>query len=140
MRLSGLAAGIATFAVLEITQNIVRNWEKIGPGPLTLSTVPETTDLWQATAGAIAVALTFAFFKLFLETQAPPGYMKQNLATLRIVSFAAVAWIVARAVHAGWVGKLAHKLPVRVVHGIAAAIFAALGVATLLGAGEALGV
>jgi len=56
MRLSGLAAGIATFAVLEITQNIVRNWEKIGPGPLTLSTVPETTELWQATVGASAVA------------------------------------------------------------------------------------
>jgi branched-chain amino acid transport system permease protein len=56
MRLSGLAAGIATFAVLEITQNIVRNWEKIGPGPLTLSTVPDTTDLWQATVGAVAVA------------------------------------------------------------------------------------
>lgn len=55
MRLSGLAAGIATFAVLEITHNIVRNWEKIGPGPLALSTVPETTDLWQATIGAIAV-------------------------------------------------------------------------------------
>ncbi len=56
MRLSGLAAGIATFAVLEITQNILGNWEKIGPGPLTLSTVPQTTDLWQATIGAIAVA------------------------------------------------------------------------------------
>jgi branched-chain amino acid transport system permease protein len=55
MRLSGLAAGIATFAVLEITYNIVRNWERIGPGPLALSTVPETTDLWQATIGAIAV-------------------------------------------------------------------------------------
>ena len=40
MRLSGLAAGIATFAVLEITQNILGNWERIGPGPLTLSTVP----------------------------------------------------------------------------------------------------
>jgi branched-chain amino acid transport system permease protein len=62
MRLSGLAAGIATFAVLEITQNIVRNWEKIGPGPLTLSTVPETTDLWVATIGAIAVAcVAFAY-------------------------------------------------------------------------------
>lgn len=62
MRLSGLAAGIATFAVLEITHNIVRNWEKIGPGPLTLSTVPETTDLWQATFGAIAVAcVAFAY-------------------------------------------------------------------------------
>ncbi|WAC73884.1 TMEM165/GDT1 family protein [Roseateles sp. SL47] len=36
--------------------------------------------------------------------------------------------------------KLAHKLPVRLVHGIAAVIFAVLGVATLLGAGEALGV
>jgi branched-chain amino acid transport system permease protein len=62
MRLSGLAAGIGTFAVLGITQNIVRNWEKIGPGPLTLSTVPETTDLWQATVGAIAVAcVAFAY-------------------------------------------------------------------------------
>jgi branched-chain amino acid transport system permease protein len=62
MRLSGLAAGIATFAVLVITQNILGNWEKIGPGPLTLSTVPQTTDLWQATAGAIAVAcVAFAY-------------------------------------------------------------------------------
>jgi branched-chain amino acid transport system permease protein len=64
MRLSGLAAGIATFAVLEITQNIVRNWEKIGPGPLTLSTVPETTDLWQATIGAIAVACAAFAYQL----------------------------------------------------------------------------
>jgi branched-chain amino acid transport system permease protein len=56
MRLSGLAAGIATFAILEITQNILGNWEKIGPGALTLSTVPQTTDLWQATVGAVAVA------------------------------------------------------------------------------------
>ena len=36
--------------------------------------------------------------------------------------------------------KLAHKLPVRLVHGIAAAIFAVLGVLTLLGAGEAMGI
>ena len=32
MRLSGLSAGIATFAVLEITHNILREWTKIGPG------------------------------------------------------------------------------------------------------------
>src|SRR4029450_13177464 len=32
MRLSGLAAGIATFAVLGITNNILRYYEKIGPG------------------------------------------------------------------------------------------------------------
>ena len=62
MRLSGLAAGIATLAVLGITHNILRNWDKISPGAQTLSTVPETTHLLQATAGAVAViALAFAY-------------------------------------------------------------------------------
>jgi putative Ca2+/H+ antiporter (TMEM165/GDT1 family) len=35
--------------------------------------------------------------------------------------------------------KLAGRIPMRLVHGIAAAIFAGLGVATLLGAGARLG-
>ncbi len=35
--------------------------------------------------------------------------------------------------------KLAARIPMRLVHGLAAALFAALGVATLLGAGSALG-
>ena len=35
--------------------------------------------------------------------------------------------------------RIANRIPVRLVHGIAAAIFAVLGVATLLGAGESLG-
>ena len=35
--------------------------------------------------------------------------------------------------------RIAHKLHVKLVHGIAAAIFAVLGIATLLGAGERLG-
>ena len=60
MRLSGLSAGIATFAVLGVTYNILNNWTKIGPGPLTLTTVPETTDFVQATAGAVGV-VTIAF-------------------------------------------------------------------------------
>ena len=37
MRLSGLAAGIATFGVLEITHNVLRYWTKIGPGSNTFS-------------------------------------------------------------------------------------------------------
>jgi branched-chain amino acid transport system permease protein len=62
MRLSGLAAGIATFGVLEITHNLLRYWEKIGPGVTTLSAVPETTGLLQACAGAlIAVVVAFAY-------------------------------------------------------------------------------
>ena len=35
--------------------------------------------------------------------------------------------------------RIAHRMPVKLVHGIAAAIFLGLGVATLAGAGEALG-
>jgi branched-chain amino acid transport system permease protein len=62
MRLSGLAAGIATFAVLEITHNLLREWTKIGPGATTLSLVPETTDALQATVGAlVAIAVAFAY-------------------------------------------------------------------------------
>ena len=60
MRLSGLAAGIATFAVLEITHNVLREWTKIGPGATTLALVPETTGALQATLGALA-AIVVAF-------------------------------------------------------------------------------
>jgi branched-chain amino acid transport system permease protein len=62
MRLSGLAAGIATFAVLEITHNVLREWTKIGPGATTLALVPETTRALQATLGAlVAIAVAFAY-------------------------------------------------------------------------------
>jgi branched-chain amino acid transport system permease protein len=62
MRLSGLAAGIATFAVLEITHNLLREWTSIGPGATTLSLVPETTGALQAAAGAIAaIVVAFAY-------------------------------------------------------------------------------
>ncbi len=62
MRLSGLAAGIATFAVLEITNNILRYYEKVGPGLNTFSSVSETTDLRQAALGAVAVIVAaFAY-------------------------------------------------------------------------------
>lgn len=62
MRLSGLGAGIATFGVLEITHNVLRYWEKIGPGLNTFSAVPETTGLLQASIGAaLAVIVAFAY-------------------------------------------------------------------------------
>jgi branched-chain amino acid transport system permease protein len=60
MRLSGLAAGIATFAVLEITHNVLRYYEKIGPGLNTFSSVPETTGIWQAGISAL-IAIVAAF-------------------------------------------------------------------------------
>ncbi len=57
MRLSGIAAGIATFAVLEITYNVLQQWTKIGPGPTTLSLVPVTTGIGQALIVAIFAAI-----------------------------------------------------------------------------------
>jgi branched-chain amino acid transport system permease protein len=62
MRLSGLAAGIATFAVLEITHNVLQYEESIGPGLNAFSSVPETTGLLQAAAGAVVcVVVAFAY-------------------------------------------------------------------------------
>jgi branched-chain amino acid transport system permease protein len=70
MRLSGLAAGIATFAVLGITNNVLRYYEKIGPGLNTFSSVPETTGLLQAAIGAVAViAAAFAYQRSRLGRQ-----------------------------------------------------------------------
>lgn len=70
MRLSGLAAGIATFAVLGITNNVLRYYEKIGPGLNTFSSVPETTDLLQAAVGALLViAAAFAYQRSRLGRQ-----------------------------------------------------------------------
>jgi branched-chain amino acid transport system permease protein len=62
MRLSGLAAGIATFAVLEITYNLLQYENRIGPGLNAFSSVPETTGLRQAAIGAVVcVVVAFAY-------------------------------------------------------------------------------
>ena len=62
MRLSGLAAGIATFAVLEIVHNVLQYYEKIGPGLNTFSSVPQTTGVWQAAIGAfVVIAVAFSY-------------------------------------------------------------------------------
>ena len=61
MRLSGLPAGIATFAVLGITTNVISYWEKIGPGVTALALVPES-GIWTLAVGAvIAIVVAFAY-------------------------------------------------------------------------------
>lgn len=62
MRLSGLAAGIATFGVLEITNNVLTYEQRIGPGLNTFSSVPATTGIWQAAIGGlICVAVAYGY-------------------------------------------------------------------------------
>lgn len=62
MRLSGLAAGIATFGVLEITNNVLTYEQRIGPGLNAFSSVPSTSGIWQAAIGGlICVAVAYAY-------------------------------------------------------------------------------
>ena len=62
MRLSGLAAGIATFAVLGITYNVLTYEQSIGPGQNAFSSVPQTTGIWQAAiAGLICATAAYVY-------------------------------------------------------------------------------
>ena len=70
MRLSGLAAGIATLSVLGLTYNILTYWPRISPGATALSLIPTTTNFVQATLGTIGVAVAaFAYQRSRLGRQ-----------------------------------------------------------------------
>ncbi|MEX3693225.1 OpgC domain-containing protein [Paraburkholderia sp. BR14263] len=69
------------------------------------------------TAFALVLVATFALIQLFADLDPQPGYMKQNLASVRIVNFAAVAWLAAQAVRKGWIAWLAQRLPAVVTVG-----------------------
>jgi hypothetical protein len=63
-----------------------------------------------ATNIALVVAVGIAFVKLCIGDHPSPGFMKQNLAGVRIVSFLSIAWLCAQAVRLGWIGVLAERL------------------------------
>jgi branched-chain amino acid transport system permease protein len=116
MRLSGLAAGIATFGVLEITHNLLRYEEKVGPGLNAFSSVPETTGLRQAAIGALVVVVAaFAygrsrFGRLLRATREDPAAARAvgvSIYRQRLVAFALSGAL------AGLAGGLyVHLLPV----------------------------
>ncbi|MFY9579081.1 MAG: branched-chain amino acid ABC transporter permease [Gaiellaceae bacterium] len=95
MRLSGLPAGIATFAVLGITYNVLRNWEKIGPAAQALTSVPEVS-VWTLAVGAL-VAIVVAFVyqrsrggRMLRATREDPGAAQAagiNVYRQRLVAF-----------------------------------------------------
>ncbi|RDU95710.1 OpgC domain-containing protein [Trinickia dinghuensis] len=78
----------------------------------------QTSNVGHAlTAAAFAVVLTFMFVKVCIDSHPSPGYMKQNLASVRIVSFLALAWLCAQAARLGWIRTLAERLPAVVTVG-----------------------
>jgi branched-chain amino acid transport system permease protein len=118
MRLSGLAAGIATFAVLEITHNLLTYEERIGPGQNAFSSVPETTGLRQAGIAAvvcIVVAFLYArsrFGRLLRATREDAAAARAVGASVyrqRLLAFTVSGFL------AGLAGGLyVHLLPVQV--------------------------
>ena len=106
MRLTGLAAGIATFAVLGITYNILTYWTRIGPGAQTLDLIPVTTGYLQATGidvhrqrlWAFVLSGTLCGFAGGLLVHLPPGSISTNDVYLDL-TFLALAMLVVGGVH-----------------------------------------
>ncbi|WP_321791847.1 OpgC domain-containing protein [Caballeronia sp. J97] len=65
----------------------------------------------QVTIAALAVVLTIASVKLCVDAHPAPGYLKQNLSGVRVLSFLSIAWLCAQAVRLGWVRALAERMP-----------------------------
>ena len=87
-----------------------------------------------------ATLLTFFIAEMGDKTQVATVAMAARYAdAVAVVVGSTLGMLIANvpAVYAG--DKLAGRIPMRLVHGIAAAIFALLGAATLLGAGQSLG-
>ena len=87
-----------------------------------------------------ATLVTFFLAEMGDKTQIATVAMAAHYATPLLVVIGTTLGMLIADVPAVFVGdKLANKIPMRLVHSIAAAIFALLGVATLLGAGASFG-
>lgn len=87
-----------------------------------------------------ATLVTFFLAEMGDKTQIATVAMAAHYATPLLVVIGTTLGMLIADVPAVFVGdKLANKIPMKLVHSIAAAIFAILGVATLLGAGASFG-
>ncbi|MDN7425696.1 OpgC domain-containing protein [Burkholderia sp. AU45388] len=60
-----------------------------------------------ATGLACAIVLGCASYKLFSGLPVPEGVLKRDLALPRVVSFAAIAWLMADCARFGWIARIA---------------------------------
>ncbi len=62
MRLAGIAASIATFAMLAVINTVYSNWSSVTGGTSSIVGIPVVTDVWLALGGAAgAVILAYAY-------------------------------------------------------------------------------
>jgi branched-chain amino acid transport system permease protein len=104
MRLSGLSAGIATLAVLQITFIVSKNWDAVTGGAASMPGVPRTTTLEESllwAVGAMVIAYLFQISSTGLrlrasrEDEAAARAAGTNVVRHRIVAFGLSAFIVA---------------------------------------------
>ena len=103
MQLSGLAAGIASLAVLQITYVVASNWNDMTGGAASMPGVPRTTGLWSTLVwalAAIAVAYLFQISRFGLrlraarEDQGAAASIGVNVVWHRVFAFCLSAFIV----------------------------------------------
>jgi len=64
MRLSGIAASIATFAMLVVVDVVYSNWDSLTSGTSTMTGIPAFTDRWVALIAAVAAILAAYLYKI----------------------------------------------------------------------------
>lgn len=117
MRLSGIATGIGTFAVLVIVQVVITQWDAVTGGNKTLSGIPFWTNVGVCLAVvvlSIVVAACFDVSRVALRLRASrddpyaASALGISIVRVRIVAFALSAGIVAAAgaLYGGYLGSL----------------------------------
>ncbi|WP_051328972.1 branched-chain amino acid ABC transporter permease [Geminicoccus roseus] len=103
MRLSGIAASIATFAFLAIVNNIYSNWESVTAGVSSIIGIPTVVDPWIGLAFAlVSIVIAFWFkgsrFGLMLRaTRDDPVAAKASgisIVRVRLAAFVLSAFVV----------------------------------------------
>ncbi|WP_315727952.1 MULTISPECIES: branched-chain amino acid ABC transporter permease [unclassified Bradyrhizobium] len=62
MRLSGIAASIATFGLLGVVNNVYSNWDSVTGGQGSIVGIPPTMNVWNGWLGAtVAIAIAYLF-------------------------------------------------------------------------------
>jgi branched-chain amino acid transport system permease protein len=64
MRLSGIGASIATFAMLVVVDVVYSNWESLTSGTSTMTGIPAFTDRWVALVAAVAAIFIAYLYKI----------------------------------------------------------------------------
>jgi len=115
MRLSGTAAGIASFAVLIIVQDVASNWSDVTGGLGTLTGVPTDLTLWGAYAWTVVVIAAAGAYSYSRSGRRLQASREDEVAALalgvKVVRERRVAFVVSGAVmgvagsmYAHWLG------------------------------------